>query len=379
MPFKKKDTIQKIALTSFSTGICLLVIEVILRVFYPQVADHDVMFQDDELLGWTFIPGKRGAIVYAGEANHFIQTNKSGFRDDDFKKEKEGKRVMFIGDSFVSNISVEKEGVFTEVLESQIPGLDAMNFGVNGYGQVQEMLLLDKWVDQIKPDLVVLTVYVRNDFGDNLGRGQWSRKKPIALWDKNTEEVSLSSLKTGTKPVKQKEYFYHKIHLYHFAKRRLTNIRNRDLSFKGQQYMPQAPPELYLCKRVPDTQMREMKRVMEHLILKMAQSLEQRNIPFAMVVAPSIAQVEDRFWEYIMAEYTDAPEEFDRRQPGKWLREWGVNQEIPTLDLFPALYNAEKEGNTMYNLKEQHWTLAGNAVVAEAVEGFMKLHYTSLF
>lgn len=356
-----------------------MLMEVVLRTFYPQISDQEAMFQDDEVLGWTFIPDKAGAIFYANEASHFIKTNASGFRDDDFEREKKGKRIMFIGDSFVSNISVKDDDVFTEVMEANVPGLDAMNFGVNGYGQVQEMLLLGQWVDQVKPDLVVLTVYVRNDFGDNMGKGQWNRKKPIALWDEEHQEVRLSTLSDNPRGKKSERYFYHKSHLYHFIVRRIANMRNSEVDFQGERYMPLAPPELILCKKEPNQQMMEMRLVMEHLILQMRNKLKEQNIPMALMIAPSIAQVEDKFWEYFISTSVTDPELFDRREPNRWLEQWGEHEHIPTLDLFSILHQKTLNGSTMYNLNEQHWTKEGNAVVAKALEDFIKLRFDSFF
>ena len=51
-----------------------------------------------------------------------------------------------------------------------------MNYGVDGYGQVQELLLLDEIFQDVQPKVVVLLIYVRNDFDDNLGELDWIRR-----------------------------------------------------------------------------------------------------------------------------------------------------------------------------------------------------------
>ena len=166
-----------------SVLICLGVVEAVLRVFAPQINEHDKMFMFNPELGWSFIPEKKGMIIYPGEANHEIVINEAGFRDAPFVDLPDQKKVMVFGDSFVSNVSVKAPEVFTEVLEQQLNAISVMNFGVNGYGQVQELLLLRNWVDRVDPELVVLTVYVRNDFADNMGKGQWNYDKPVATWE----------------------------------------------------------------------------------------------------------------------------------------------------------------------------------------------------
>lgn len=351
-----------------------------MRIFYPQISDHDQMFQDDALLGWTFIPEKRGAIVYFGEASHYIQINEAGFRDDSFEEITEGKKIMVIGDSFVSNVSVKDDEVFTEVLEANLPGVNVMNFGVNGYGQVQEMLLLEKWVDQVNPDMVILMIYVRNDFADNIGQGQWNRKKPIARWDDQLKSVKLNTLipeSTTAKKDRSTWKIYHNLHLYHFVSKRIVNIKSRNKSKNDEQKsLPNAPPERYLTKTEPSVQMEEMQQVMESLILKMAGKLKERNTPMLMVAAPSIVQIEDSYWNAFIDEYTEDSTLYERARPNHWLKQLGEKNDLPVLDLSPVLYNGTKSGSLLYNPKEQHWTAEGNQVVAETIERYLRAYFS---
>ena len=153
----------QMALAGCSLAMALVLAEVGLRLFYPQISQHDAMFQPDPVLGWRFIPGHSGSIVYAGEVHHFISTNASGFRGEDpATLPPHGRRVLVMGDSFVSNISVGEQDVFTAVMQQRLGDTTVVNLGVNGYGVVQEYLLLQQWCDRVKPDLVVLMIYTRN-------------------------------------------------------------------------------------------------------------------------------------------------------------------------------------------------------------------------
>jgi hypothetical protein len=91
-----------------------------------------------------------------------------GFRDNDLPTDPAVRRIMFVGDSFVSNLAVKDDEVFTELMERALPRTAVLNFGVNGFGPVQEYLLLQRWLDQVRPALVVVMIYVRNDFQDNV-------------------------------------------------------------------------------------------------------------------------------------------------------------------------------------------------------------------
>jgi len=80
-------------------------------------------------------------VLTPGAVANTIQTNSLGFRDHAPPSNKKN-RIMVLGDSFVSNVSVKDDEVFTEIMETRMKDSDVMNFGVNAYGEVQEYLLL---------------------------------------------------------------------------------------------------------------------------------------------------------------------------------------------------------------------------------------------
>ena len=161
-----------------SIGVGIVVSEFLLRIFLPQVSSHDKMFEYDPWLGWKFIANAKGEITYPGGVRNFVEINAMGFRDHAPSPDKE-KKLMVLGDSFVSNISVKDNEVFTEIMEDELSEYDVLNFGVNGYGQVQEYLLAEQWIRNIKPEIIILMLYVQNDFTDNVG-AYWSYSRPYA-------------------------------------------------------------------------------------------------------------------------------------------------------------------------------------------------------
>ncbi len=174
--FKRKR--KEIGLSIFSTVIAVGLCEVFLRLLLPQVSDHAEMFEYDPDLGWRFVANKAGQIVYPGEIKNTIRTNALGFRDEE-PKHGEIKKILVLGDSFVSNISVGDDEVFTKIMEGSLGDFDVLNFGVNGYGQVQEYLLMEKWLDRIQPNVIVLIICLQNDFTDNTGN-YWIYSRPSA-------------------------------------------------------------------------------------------------------------------------------------------------------------------------------------------------------
>jgi len=349
----------------FSIGVS----EIIVRTFYPQISEHDNLFQFDSDLGWTFIPNKKSNIIFPGEANHSIKTNKDGFRDSSFLNfEKESAKIFVLGDSFVSNISVKNEDVFTEILEQNLTNTSVLNLGVNGYGTVQEKLLLEKWLPKINPNLIVFVIYLRNDFADNLKETNWLYPRPTVAWKEETKTLevlpfSISNFNNGNK---NNSYwkFYKNLHLYHFIKNRSRNIKSNFLQKDTLSANSYTPPESYLCRKVLSEETKLMYLTMEKLLVNISKTAQNKQIPLVFVLAPSIVQVENNLWEAIAPPFSKKQEEYSRTLPNDTLMQFAKNNGLNMIDLLPMLQAETEKGKILYNPNEQHWTKEGNRLVA---------------
>jgi hypothetical protein len=129
----------------------------------------------DPDLGWDFRAGARGWTV--GEGQEYIVINSDGNRDREHTIDKPPGtlRIAVIGDSFPAAYSVAIEAAFWGVLESKLnecPALggrkvEVLNFGVGGFGQAQELIMLRKKVWKYDPDIVLLSFFGGNDMLDN--------------------------------------------------------------------------------------------------------------------------------------------------------------------------------------------------------------------
>jgi len=75
------------------------------------------------------------------------------------------KKVLFIGDSFTHAIHVSNDKTYYAVLKKNLD-IEVFVLAVQGYGTLQEYMMLDKYVDGIDPDLVVIQ-FCGNDFINN--------------------------------------------------------------------------------------------------------------------------------------------------------------------------------------------------------------------
>lgn len=347
--------------------VILLLCEVFVRLFFPQISEHDQMFQKDDVLGWEFIPDHSGNIVYEGEVNQRINTNSAGYRDTQFSEKKEVKKILVLGDSFVSNISVKEEEVFTSVLEKTLPNTSVFNLGVNGYGQVQEYLTLQKWLPEIQPDLIVLMIYLRNDFTDNLDTTQWLYPRPSSSLDENGSIIihpplSFKSINEESLP------FYYNSHLFRFVNKRLKAIVSKSDKESSSQFVA---PEFYVCRNPLSKETQDMYAVLQQMLLKITSVADKNSTPIVFVLAPSIAQVEDTAWQLLEAAAIEDEIMLSRNLPNKILLQFAKEHNIRMVDLLPALQAAQQNEVDMYNPREQHWTAAGNELVANILTNYL--------
>ncbi len=159
-------------LVVFGFGLALAVADVGVRLanrWFPYFYCYD------EYRGWGLNPGSHG--WYRREGVAYVRINGDGFRGPDFPtgKPRGVIRVAVIGDSYVEAIQVPEDKTFTAVIGRQLihcpllkgRRIEAMNFGVDGYGTAQELITLRRKVWQYSPDIVVLAIFLGNDLRNN--------------------------------------------------------------------------------------------------------------------------------------------------------------------------------------------------------------------
>lgn len=128
--------------------------------------------QYDSQLGVSLIPNmkvthSRGC--FTGE----VEINRWGFRDRDRTLEKPPGvfRIALIGDSVVEGVHVKPDQVMNIQMEKLLreqgqPNVEVMDFGIEGIGTTQELIMYKERIRQFHPDLVLLT-FSDNDVMNN--------------------------------------------------------------------------------------------------------------------------------------------------------------------------------------------------------------------
>ncbi len=138
------------------------------RVVPDSIIDKKDYYSSDAYFGWTYAKGKDFDSYNAfGERVH-LRFSGDGFRLWHVPEEsRAAKRIVYLGDSVVGAIQVNQADHFIERvdLENAKHGVVSagFNYGVNGFSTDQELMVLDRYIKSVKPDLVVCLV-VDNDF-----------------------------------------------------------------------------------------------------------------------------------------------------------------------------------------------------------------------
>lgn len=129
----------------------------------------------DPVLGWALAPGCEGFVRV--ERSNYFRVNAQGRNDDSvpLRKGRGVLRIAFVGDSFTQAAEVPRSKNYVTLVRDRLGAslsgrftkVEALNFGVEGYGTGQEYLQLQREVLKYSPDVVVLLMFLGNDISDN--------------------------------------------------------------------------------------------------------------------------------------------------------------------------------------------------------------------
>ncbi len=331
-----------------STAASLLAAEAAARFLRPGLVlhyglQHVPVIRHDPELGWSHIPGARGRFS-TPEFSHMVSINDMGFRDRDRPgpsevQDPDAFRVAVLGDSMVWGHGVEDEEVFTRIMERLLPGVEAWNFGVNGYSTDQELLLYGRIARLARFDLVLLVVS-RTDFEQNVSDTAFGYPKPryvekdAPAGGGGVPDLGLTGIPVPPVPLSSRILFSLRTHSA-FVEGLLTILKGRERVHEGR-----------------EGQIRMMRR----LLAEFHRQSSAQGSRFAVVIAPIIAHV---YFETI-----SDPETI--RLQG--INAWGDQVGVPVLDLIGPFREAHRAtGQRFHYWRDRHWNAAGHRLVAEAL------------
>jgi GDSL-like Lipase/Acylhydrolase. len=259
----------------------------------------------DRDLGWKLKPGASGE--WKGEGESFVRVNSQSLRDREHTKAKPPNtlRVAVLGDSFTEAIHVPIEQTFWSKLERKLGNCEAVkgrkkveviNFGVQGYGTAQELIMLRKKVWDYHPDIVVLAFFIGNDVINNSPKLEYDLYRPFFVYDASGKLVPDMSFRDRA-PIDRNEravsfvdrlpgWIVNNSRILQVAKKAELGIKKQQLSNDFTKLSAQNFQE------PTDAVWENAWRVTEGLIVTMRDEVVQKNADFLVVTIGAPMQVE---------------------------------------------------------------------------------------
>jgi lysophospholipase L1-like esterase len=182
----------------------------------------------DEVYGWHVQEGYKyqGTLLDQCDSAYIIDINfgKNGFRCWGNPSVVARKKVLFLGDSYTACIQTSDDKLFYKILGDSLP-IEVFAFGAAGFGSTQQWLFLEKYLQEVKPDMVVWQ-FCSNDFIDNywelekVANYHVRMKRPYTLEDGTITHQLVAEYPRNVRP------FSH--FLYYILKRIAINMGTFD-------------------------------------------------------------------------------------------------------------------------------------------------------
>jgi hypothetical protein len=169
---RRRERLIAVLLVAGGVAVALVLGEAVLRAVNFSFPNF---FATDDLRGSRLRPGAEGWNRREGEV--FVKISSQGLRDREHAAAKPPNvyRMAVLGDSYAEAMQVELDQAFWALLPRQLAScalaqgkrIEAVNFGVSGYGTAQELLTLRRDAWSYAPDLVLLAFFPGNDVRNN--------------------------------------------------------------------------------------------------------------------------------------------------------------------------------------------------------------------
>lgn len=361
---------------------------------------HPNFYRPDPWRGWSLRPGVEGP--WRQEGASWVRVNRFGMREEEIPEAKPPGvvRIAVLGDSCVEALQVPHEETFPELLERRLAGcaalggrrVEALNFGVSGYGTAQELLTLRREVWRFHPDLVLLAFYPGNDVANNSRAIDGNPERPYCLLRPAGARSEATAAGAGP-PRLDFDLSFREAPGFRFRRSALGRLvygiadRSRLLQLAKpvrvaverararRRRAEPAPREAGLDEAIyrppSDPRWQEAWRTTEALIGEMRREAEAHAARFGVVVLTSGIQVHpDPAVRSAFAARLGVP---DLLYPDRRLQDLGQREGFPVLSLAPPLADEARRGRLFFHGFPNtepglgHWNADGHRAAARFI------------
>ena len=289
--------------------------------------------------------------------DYTFRLNSRGFKDVEFEVSKgEAYRIVGIGDSFAVGVVPYEDNYLTLVEEElRRSGWDVelLNMGIPNLGPKEYLqVLIDEGLE-LKPDLVLLSFFVGNDFLES-----------VRVVERSAVDYSYVA----------------SLFRYAFGIRSHLEKKIPEGPWEFDDASPTVDPEVFLkieryrsgiCFQRPQS----FKVLLDAAVGRLeeiSRICQRRGIALVVVVIPDEFQVNRELQDAILASRGKSRKEskVDFARPNRMLARRLDALGIEYLDLLPAFADAGRQVRD-YKLRDTHWNIAGNRLATELIAEFL--------
>jgi len=401
-----------LAAAATSLAVTLLAVELVLRIFL--VAPR--LVASNYPLG----AGIAGSELRLAQSEYDIRLryNQFGFRGPEFPLEEQPDelRILVLGDSFAEGVGVAEESRFADLLDRDLAArtgraVTVIDAGQMATGPASYVRNLTEFGVALRPDLVIMTIYIGNDFsvadsaaGAELHVNDTLPSRALADPSTWTSVLTLTYVRRGIeqlvsgeqllfrrpprespwevgygKPV-SRQYYVDAVGLLGVEPEAVdAATATMDPALVGEFFAGRINPSFFIgaiaekASELKAAPARKPPRDVAAVIVPVAKMVERvnrllasRGVAFLVLVVPDVHEMEPAAHDAFLARLAIRPSpEMERTGEVRqaFVRELEARS-IPTLDLAPALRSA---GARTFHIMDGHFNEAGHRVAAQAL------------
>ncbi len=325
-----------------------------------------------------------------GTVSHSI--NSLGFRGPELDAKHSKPRIMVYGDSFIHATYTAEPETFVRLLEDRLVkgghDVELVNAGVSSYGPDQILLRLETELAQYQPELLILSVFLGNDYGDlmrnkifRVGEDGTLQPSPhhvdpeiIQSFEYNRRSsVVVRGIKSirhglggklppmpGTTPADQRKLLdewlgYAQVEYDEHVTKRDPLVRNILIDYYSADLsaQPQGDAGRYKSK------------LMQLVLARIFELTRAAQVPLVLMAIPHPYDVGADF-PYLAIDKAAFPD-YDPRNLVEPVVGFARTSSVPVLDVF-EVYRAQPDVRPLYlKAGDDHWSPQGQVVAADAM------------
>lgn len=325
--------------------------------------------------GYIYLHPPFQEFTFRNEDNNLIavKADRFGLRNPDSVYDASSSKCLVLGDSFVEALNTEMDQSFVARLNqlstTAKPGLVFINGGVSGYANWQSFLLMGKLYPWVKPETVILMVYLGNDLRDNylIKQAAVSQIKEIL---KGSQDANLAVVPSRRLKAWLRNNF--------IEKSKVLKILYAYLEVLRQGFSPAMRYDYFsfeTYRNNPKPFVQEAVKNTEFILGAFKIYCYRNNMRLAVIVFPSKEQLEGKLVSnsnedtLIIKDLSCDPDGYSLDRPRRYYSDICARLGIRFYDLTP-IFKQSKE--TKLFGQDEHWTAAGQKEAASFVFNVIK-------